>query len=78
MHLTLFLLLAATARWRFGPQCTVLSAVLAYAVVSEVVQWLGLAERSGDLLDVVADTVGALLGWALAARRLAGRRPVAG
>ena len=42
--------------------------VLAYAVVSELVQALLLTERSGDLLDVLADAVGAAAGWALARR----------
>ncbi|WP_127131731.1 VanZ family protein [Georgenia sp. SYP-B2076] len=46
---------------------------LAHAVVSELVQHLLLAGRSGDPLDVVADVAGVALGWVLA-RRLA-RRP---
>ncbi len=49
-------------------------AVLAYAVVSEVVQGVLLSTRSGDPYDVVADALGALLGWLLAGRlRWAGR-----
>ena len=50
-----------------------LAAVLAYAVLSEIVQWVGLAERSGDVLDVLADTLGAAAGWLLAGRYLRGR-----
>lgn len=64
----LFLLLAATARWRFGAAAGVLIAVLAYAALSEVIQAQLLARRSGDLLDVAADAAGALAGWRLARR----------
>ncbi|MFP5220588.1 MAG: VanZ family protein [Actinomycetes bacterium] len=68
VHLLVFLALAGTARLRFGPSRAVLGGVLGYAVVSEVVQALLLAERSGDVWDLLADVVGALLGWALARR----------
>lgn len=68
VHLVLFALLAGTARWRYGGALLVLGAVLAYAPASEAVQALLLADRSGDLLDVVADVVGALVGWWLAPR----------
>ena len=72
VHLSLFALLAGTARWRFGSAPGVLLAVLGYAVASEVVQALLLERRSGDLLDAVADGAGALLGsWV--AHRLLGR-----
>ena len=70
VHLALFALLAATTRWRFGPVAAALAAVGAYAVVSELVQGLLLAERSGDPYDVVADLLGVALGWMLTARRL--------
>ena len=73
VHLGLFLLLAATARWRFGAAGRVLGAVLAYAAVSELVQAVGLSERSGDVLDLLADAVGAVAGWLLAGRVLAGQ-----
>ncbi len=73
VHLLLFLLLAGTARVRFGAAPVVLGAVLAYAALSEVVQAVALTDRSGDLLDVVADGVGALAGWWAAGRWLAGR-----
>ena len=75
VHLLLFALLAATARWRLGSATAVLAGVLVYAVLSEVVQAALLAERSGDLLDVLADAVGAALGWVLAVR-LPGRQPL--
>ena len=65
VHFVLFALLAATTRWRFG---TGLWAVVAYAVLSEVVQGLLLSTRSGDAYDVVADLLGAGLGWLVAAR----------
>jgi VanZ family protein len=68
VHLVLFLLLAATARWRFGGALPALALVAVYAVVSEVVQGVALDERSGDALDVVADLVGAGLGWAVTGR----------
>ena len=68
VHALLFLLLAGTARLRFGAAATVLVAVLAYAVLSEIVQAELLTRRSGDLLDVVADGAGALLGWRVARR----------
>ena len=70
VHLLLFALLAAAARWRLGGRPAVLAAVLAYAALSEVVQGVWLPGRSGDLLDLLADAAGALVGSALAARRL--------
>jgi VanZ family protein len=73
VHLALFALLAATTRWRFGGAAGLLAAVAGYAVVSELVQALVLAERSGDVLDVLADLVGALAGWWAGGRWL-GRR----
>ena len=68
VHAGLFLLLAATARLRYGGGVLVLLAVLGYAVLSEVAQAQLLAQRSGDLLDVVADSAGALVGWRSAVR----------
>ncbi len=74
VHLLLFGLLAATARWRFGRPGVVLTTVLGYAALSELVQALFLPHRSGDLRDLVADAAGALLGGALTGRALSGRR----
>jgi VanZ family protein len=68
VHAVLFGLLAATARLRFGPVRAVLGAVLTYAVVSELVQALVVAQRHGDLWDLLADVVGAVVGWLLVAR----------
>ena len=61
--LLLFAAVAGTAQARFGRSPAVLTAVVGYAVVSEVVQGLLLARRSGDPLDVVADLLGVALGW---------------
>lgn len=71
VHAGLFLLLAATGALRCGASTRVLALVLAYAVASELVQALALAERSGDVVDVLADGVGALGGWLLVRRRRA-------
>ena len=71
VHLALFALLAATARWRFGGVGTLL-AVCGYAVLSEVAQLL-LPTRSGDVLDVLADLAGVAVGWVAAGRLFGGR-----
>ncbi|MCA1710726.1 MAG: VanZ family protein [Actinobacteria bacterium] len=74
VHGTLFLALAVTTRWRFGPRLAGLVAVLAYAAASELVQQRWLAQRDGDVKDFAADAVGALLGWLLARRVLSRAR----
>jgi VanZ family protein len=74
VHLGLFLLLAGTAALRFGAVSAVLASVLGYAVASEVVQAVLLAERSGDAWDVLADVVGAVVGWHLVRRQQVTRR----
>ena len=66
VHGGLFLLLAVSTRWRFGPRLGLLAPVAAYAVLSEIVQAVLLPDRSGDPFDALADTTGALLGWLLA------------
>lgn len=68
VHLLLFAALAAATRWRFGPRVPGLLVVLAYAPLSELVQWLALPNRSGDPWDVVADLLGVTLGWLLSRR----------
>ena len=70
VHVSLFALLAGTARWRLGPAAAALLAVCAYAPLSEVVQGLVLPGRSADWHDVVADLSGTALGWLLASRLL--------
>jgi VanZ family protein len=63
VHATLFALLAATTSWRFAAHRTGLVAVLVYAAVSEVIQSTLLSTRDGDIRDVAADAIGAVLGW---------------
>ena len=75
VHAGLFLLLTATAALRFGAGARVLVLALAYAVASELVQAGLLAERSGDVRDLLADAVGAVAGWVLVRRRAPLRRP---
>lgn len=64
-HVAVFALVVAAALWVGLPARWVVPLTLAHAVVSEVVQHLWLAQRSGDGWDVVADVVGVLLGWAV-------------
>jgi VanZ family protein len=68
VHATLFLLLAVTARWRFGARTTALVAVIAYGALSEVIQSVALSSRDGDVRDFLADAAGALLGWLVVSR----------
>ena len=70
VHAGLFLLLAVTAALRFGARPVVLLVVLGYAAASEVVQAVLLAERSGDVWDLLADVVGAVAGHQLVRRRM--------
>ena len=65
VHCTLFGLLAATTRWRFGRG---LPWVIGYAVLSEVLQATLPISRDGDPFDALADSVGACAGWWLARR----------
>lgn len=52
-------------------------ALIAHAVVSELIQHLLLPNRSGDPLDVLADATGIALGWLTARALLRRRREVA-
>ena len=74
VHLALFAVLALTGRWA-GLRAGVLGGLLiAYAVVSELVQGLTPLARSASLADGLADVTGVALGllaWTLLARRLA-------
>jgi VanZ family protein len=78
VHVVLFLVLAAAGRWA-GIRPVPLAALLAgYGAVSEVVQWLTPLERSGSVVDWLADLLGVALGlvaWAAGARAAAARRP---
>ncbi len=76
VHAGLFALLAGTAALRFGAMRRVLAGVLVYAALSEVVQAVLLAERSGDAYDLLADAVGALAGWQLVRSQVVRRRLV--
>lgn len=71
VHLLVFGAVASTGRRAGVPVVPLLLALVAHAVLSEVVQGYLLAERSGDRRDVVADVVGAAAGLLL------GRRPPA-
>ena len=65
VHAALFGLLAATSRWRLGAAPPVWVAVASYAAVSELVQHVWLAGRTGDVFDLLADLVGVVVGWCL-------------
>ncbi len=74
VHLLLFLALALAGRWA-GIRARPLALLLvAYAGLSEVVQAVSDLQRSGSVLDWLADVAGAGLGL-LAWRRLERRRP---
>jgi VanZ family protein len=62
VHLALFAALASAGCWA-GARPRVLAVLLvAYALVSEVVQALAPLNRSGSLADAVADLIGVALG----------------
>lgn len=70
-------LLATLARPLRGPLRSAALALAGCAALSasiEMVQWLGFPDRTGDLRDVLANTLGALIG-AAAAVTLMRRRP---
>ena len=73
VHLALFLALALAGRWA-GIRAVPLAVLLvAYGGVSEVVQAVSDLERSGSVLDWLADAAGVALGlgaWALGERRV--------
>lgn len=69
VHVLVFASVAWTGR-RVGLSSVWLGAALVgHAVVSEVLQHAVLADRAGDVGDVVADLVGVLLGLLLPVRR---------
>ena len=63
------LFLLARVDWRI-----VIGLAVVQAILSELVQGLLLADRSGDPLDLVADVVGIGLGWGAATAALSARR----
>ncbi len=62
VHVAVFAAVAVCARWCGLPRSPVVVALLAHAVLSEVVQGVLLSGRSADPLDAVADVVGVVLG----------------
>lgn len=60
VHLGLFALLAGTGLLAGLPRVPLLVGLVCYGAVSELVQALAGLARSGDPLDLAADTVGAL------------------
>ncbi|MEV0680527.1 VanZ family protein [Actinosynnema sp. NPDC050436] len=76
VHVLLFALLAATGLWARLPRVPLLAGLVAYAVVSEVLQWLIMPlGRGGDVLDGLVDVAGVALGWLVARFTYAGSRP---
>jgi len=72
-HLLSFAFVMGTGLLAGIPARWLAAALLAHAIVSELIQYLVLPGRSGDPVDVVADVVGIGIGWAgghLLARRL--------
>jgi VanZ family protein len=73
VHLVLFLALALAGRWA-GIRARPLAVLLvAYAGLSEVVQAVSDLQRSGSVLDWLADVTGAALGllaWTALERRV--------
>ena len=65
VHLSLFLALALSARWAGTGQQVAAVGLVVYAAVSEVVQGTDLVGRDAELLDLVADCAGVLLGLLL-------------
>ncbi|SDE16141.1 hypothetical protein SAMN05660485_00003 [Blastococcus fimeti] len=72
VHVGLFAALAMSGRWAGIGSRALAPLLLVYAAVSEVLQGLGVLDRSVSFADWVADAVGVLLGlalWAGLARR---------
>jgi hypothetical protein len=65
VHLVVFAAVAWTGRAAGLPRITLLCALVAHALVSEVLQAALLPARSGDPLDVVFDAVGIAVGMLL-------------
>ncbi|MGY1780540.1 VanZ family protein [Geodermatophilus sp. SYSU D01036] len=74
VHLALFLALALAGRWAGACREPLAVLLLVYGAISEVVQAVTPVERSGSVLDWVADAAGVGLGlllWAVGERRTA-------
>lgn len=75
VHVLLFALLAGTGLWARLPRLPLLAGLVAYAAVSEVLQWLITPlGRGGDVADALVDVVGVGLGWLVARLVLSGSR----
>jgi len=64
-HVLIFVLLAVAGRWAQVPAVRLGVGLAAYAGVTEVLQAVLPIDRDGEVLDVVADVVGVLLGLLL-------------
>ena len=83
VHVGVFLVPVALALLAGFRGATVVAVFAGQALVSELVQWRLLGDRSGDVVDVLADLTGVVLGVVVArlagpalARRSAVRGPV--
>ena len=70
IHVGVFAAVAVTGVLAGLPVRWLVGALLAHAVVSELIQWLALAHRDGDWRDSIADSLGTLAGAAVALRLL--------
>ncbi len=78
VHFLLFALLMGTGRYARMPTGPLVAALVGYAAVSEVLQWLITAlNRGGDVLDALVDVAGVGFGYLVARRRAVtgGSRP---
>ncbi|MEU4803221.1 VanZ family protein [Actinosynnema sp. NPDC023587] len=76
VHVLLFALLAATGLWSRLPRVPLLAGLVAYAALSEVLQWLITPlGRGGDVVDGLVDVVGIGAGWLVAHLMSGGSRP---
>lgn len=76
VHVTLFAVVVATGLRSSAPRWLVVVVSVVQAPVSEVLQAVLLPDRSGDVLDLVADLAGCAIGWLAVegwARRRRGR-----
>jgi VanZ family protein len=71
VHAVLFASLAATGWFAGARRRWLVPGLLAYAVVSELIQASPVLDRQASVADVAADAVGLALGLALARRRTA-------
>jgi VanZ family protein len=76
VHLALFLALALAGRWAGIRPAPLAVGLPVYGAVSEVVQALSALQRSGSVVDWLADAAGVALGlwaWAAGERRVPAR-----